>query len=84
MPLGSVAYGVAGQASCDVAVVREVPAAVRPEIVAGIDRSPAGAKVLDRSRGHGEFTGLLLGSVCQAMLHYATCPVIVVRAPPAG
>lgn len=170
--LGSVAYGVAGQAPCDVAVVREVPAAPRPEIVAGIDGSPAGARVLDfafaeaalrgiglrvvhaysplqagggfapvpddfddeetevrmvrealagrrglypdvkvveevvrghpaevlrhasagaellvvGSRGHGEFTGLLLGSVCQAMLHYAKCPMVVVRTSrrPAG
>ncbi|TQS26735.1 universal stress protein [Microbispora sp. KK1-11] len=169
--LGSVAYGVAGRAPCDVVVVREVPSAPRPEIVVGIDGSPACAKVLDfafaeaalrgtglravhayspleagggfaplpddfddekvevrmirealagrrerypdvkvveeavrghpvdvlrhasasadllviGSRGHGEFMGLVLGSVCQAMLHYARCPMVVVRAPaPAG
>ncbi|WP_432862076.1 universal stress protein [Microbispora rosea] len=165
--LGSVAYGVAGHAPCDVVVVREVPSAPRPEIVVGIDGSPACGKVLDfafaeaalrgtglrvvhaysplaagggfaplpddfddesvevrmvrealagrrelyadvkvveevvrghpvdvlrqasagadllviGSQGHGEFTGLILGSVCQAMLHYATCPMAVVRAP---
>ncbi|MEV7808098.1 universal stress protein [Microbispora sp. NPDC088329] len=165
--LGSVAYGVAGRAPCDVVVVREVPSAPRPEIVVGVDGSPALAKVLDfafaeaalrgtglravhacspleagvgfapipddfddekvevrmvrealagrrefypdvkvveeivrghpvdvvrhasvgaellviGSRGHGEFTGLVLGSVCQAMLHYARCPMAVVRVP---
>ncbi|WP_223854118.1 universal stress protein [Microbispora bryophytorum] len=165
--LGSVAYGVAGHAPCDVVVVREVPSAPRPEIVVGIDGSPACAKVLDfafaeaalrgttlrvvhaysslnaggglaplpddfddekaevrmvrealagrrerypdvkiveevvrghpvdvlgqasanadllviGSQGAGEFRGLVFGSVCQAMLQHATCPMVVVRVP---
>jgi len=36
------------------------------------------------SRGHGAFTGMLLGSVSGHVVHHAACPVVVVRPPKAG
>jgi nucleotide-binding universal stress UspA family protein len=33
------------------------------------------------SRGHGGFTEALLGSVSQACVHHAPCPVVVIRVP---
>lgn len=35
------------------------------------------------SRGHGEFTGMLIGSVSEHCVTHASCPVVVVRSRPA-
>ena len=45
-----------------------------------VDESRFADLLIVGSRGHGGFTGLLLGSVSQQCAHHAACPVVIVRA----
>ncbi|HWI00152.1 MAG TPA: universal stress protein [Propionibacteriaceae bacterium] len=59
--------------------VRRVVVPDRPAHVL-IQHSRQAQLVVAGSRGHGEFTGLVLGSVSNALVHQAACPVAIVRA----
>ena len=44
-----------------------------------LERSRTAQLVVVGSRGRGGFTGMLLGSTSQALIHHAGCPVMIVR-----
>lgn len=62
-------------------------AGVRRQVVEGrtaralLDAAEGADLLVVGSRGHGAFSGMLLGSVSRHLVAHAHCPVVVVRAP---
>jgi nucleotide-binding universal stress UspA family protein len=74
---GAVAESVDPEGPVKVSLtVREGSA---PQVL--LDASAGADLLVVGSRGHGGFTEALLGSVSQACVHHARCPVVIVRAP---
>ncbi len=59
-------------------VIREVIQRGRPAPLL-LEYSREAQLVVVGSRGHGSFTGLLLGSTSQALITHSSCPVVVAR-----
>lgn len=74
-----LALAVAGRTERypDVVVRQEVASGDTREVL--IEASKTAQLMVVGARGRGGFTGLLLGSVSQALLHHAHCPLTVVR-----
>ncbi|MEV4471851.1 universal stress protein [Nonomuraea sp. NPDC049504] len=61
--VGPVAFGVAGHAPCDVAVIHAPPSLPRAEIVVGVDGSPNAGRVLETAFAEAELRGAVLRAV---------------------
>ncbi len=80
------AQGVADEA---LATAKELEPSIEAEAVAVegqaaqvlLDQAAHVTLVVVGNRGLGGFKSLLLGSVSQQVVHYATCPVVVVQHP---
>ncbi|GAA3352974.1 universal stress protein [Saccharopolyspora gregorii] len=68
------------------AVQREFPDVdIRPRLIRGhvvdelVGLSPQADMMVLGNKGHGAFTGMMVGSVALKLVHHARCPLLVVR-----
>ncbi|WP_243793597.1 universal stress protein [Saccharopolyspora gloriosae] len=58
---------------------------IRPRLIRGhvidelVGLSPQADMMVVGNKGHGAFTGMMVGSVALKLVHHARCPVLVVR-----
>lgn len=72
--------GIVREAAGDAPDVEITTSVVEQEPATALIEAAQDAELLIvGSRGHGGFTGLLLGSVSQQCAHHAPCPVVIVR-----
>ncbi len=84
-----IAAGVVADAIAEVSASDE-HVKIRSRVAEGnaaqvlLDASDGAELLVVGSRGHGGFTGALLGSVSQHCVQHATCPVVIIRDSVAG
>ena len=61
----------------DVSIERKAVEGLAAQVL--VDEANDADLLVVGSRGHGGFTGLLLGSVSQQCAHHAPCPIVIVR-----
>jgi nucleotide-binding universal stress UspA family protein len=82
--IAAIAEKVLTETVAEVAGTGDEPVDIRIQVARGpaaqvLLEAAAGAELLVvGTRGHGAFTGMLLGSVSRHCTHHATCPVVVV------
>lgn len=75
--LASAVRDVLGDGPLDLEIQESVVAGHPAQVL--VDASTRAALLVVGSRGHGGFTGGLIGSVSQQCVQHAGCPVVVVR-----